>query len=145
MLTSKDWFRRLRSGLPPQRRDGLTPHRGTFTFRVHPEIVGDADASWPRAQGASPIAKTAPASPRGEGPQPAANTVEAEDTGFSLAAPGISWMGGHPVPTVPAGMSALARDTFTPTRPKQSSELFLAALSSCSASSPPSSRNAPMS
>jgi Cdc6-like AAA superfamily ATPase len=153
MLNSKGWFRRFRPRSPPQRRDGATPDRSTF--RVRPEIVGNADVPWPRPQGASPAMTAAAALPSvvaseemtrtgqpaaasrphkaavqpetgagGAKPQTAAGTVEAEETTFTLAAPGAAWTRDRTTPSATTAISGLVRDTFTPTRPKQNSELF---------------------
>jgi Cdc6-like AAA superfamily ATPase len=57
-------------------------------------------------------------------PQPAAGAGEAEETFFTLAAPGASWRRGRQVPNAAPAISGLVRDTFTPTRPKRTAELF---------------------
>src|SRR5579883_1722338 len=53
---------------------------------------------------------------------PAAEATE-ERSAFTLAAPGVSWKRGRPA-LPEGGLSALLRDAFTPTRPKQNASLF---------------------
>jgi Cdc6-like AAA superfamily ATPase len=152
MPASKDWLRRLRSAPSARRRVKPAPDRSTYWVPF--EAAGGADALLPGAQAWSPGAMPATASPLArrngettklvppaaapqvatagepeagagaEKPQPAAGTERADDTVFTLAAPGVSWVRGRPAPIATAGMSALLRDTFTPTRPKQNIELF---------------------
>jgi hypothetical protein len=75
---------------------------------------------------APPVAASAPlaAAAAAVAPETGAGTGMAEDTVFTLAAPGVSWMRGRPAPSGTADAGALVRDTFTPTRPKQDTELF---------------------
>src|SRR5258708_323800 len=148
MRGSKDWLRGV--GPPPAASGQVKPAKDRGPYWEPFEAADGAAASSPGAQAWSPGAMPATASPLArrngettksvppaaapplvatagepearagaEKPQPAAGTVRADDTVFTLAAPGVSWVRGRP-----AGMRALLRDTFTPTRPKQNIELF---------------------
>src|SRR5579883_2189051 len=71
----------------------------------------------PRPSGATP-----PRSP--PAPERAAHGPAAEERpAFTLAAPGVSWKRGRAA-LPEGGLSALLRDAFTPTRPKQNASLF---------------------
>jgi Cdc6-like AAA superfamily ATPase len=84
---------------------------------------GELSKSVPLAA-APPAAATAGEPPAGAPPHAAAGNGKADDTVFTLAAPGVSWIRGRPAPMAAAGTSAALRDAFTPTRPKQDTELF---------------------
>jgi Cdc6-like AAA superfamily ATPase len=75
-----------------------------------------------------PEAKPTPeASPTPATPPAAASTAsasEAEEATFNLSAPGVSWKRSRATPPDSGRASALLRDAFTPTRPKNATALF---------------------
>lgn len=80
--------------------------------------------------GAASPAEPAPRPPRLE-PKPAATrgtesggNEMSETAAFTLAAPGTAWMRTRPSTPESGKLSALLRDAFTPTRPKQAAGLF---------------------
>ena len=87
-------------------------------------------AAAPRPVEASPPSPAPPPDARRESdarPVPAAKprtASEGEQASFTLAAPGVFWKRTRPALPETGRLSALLRDAFTPTRPKQDTALF---------------------
>jgi len=99
---------------PPPSRAGASP----FTIRRAPTV--QLASGSPRPNGAAP--RPAAPAPR-LGPE-GGRREEGENAAFHLAAPGAAWRRGTQSVGEAGQISALLRDAFTPTRPKQNATLF---------------------
>jgi Cdc6-like AAA superfamily ATPase len=102
----------------PGQGSPLAPRPGETTKGVQLAAVPRPFDPAPREPEAIAAAKLQPAAGAGAG------AGEAEEAFFTLAAPGASWRRGRQVPNAAPAISGLVRDTFTPTRPKRTAELF---------------------
>jgi Cdc6-like AAA superfamily ATPase len=104
--------------------NGAAAARSAFAIRRGGAHVQLAPAA-PPARLATPAVP--PPKPSAPTPPPAATAAAAADSeqaDFALAAPGVGWKRSRATPTDAGRVSALLRDAFTPTRPKQNSALF---------------------
>jgi Cdc6-like AAA superfamily ATPase len=130
---------------PPARapREGTRIDRSAFLVR--PEIFRDSESRQPDATRLPPPPPFPAAAPptgnlwrsngikvpvRPNAPETAPSRVDVKDAAadqgasFTLAAPGASWRRARPNLPESGGISALLREAFTPTRPKQTAALF---------------------
>jgi len=97
------------------RRGGAMPVAAARVEAVAPAPAPQPE-SRPHSEAKPFPVESPPGAPAGGG--------ETEQASFNLAAPGISWKRGRPAAVEIGRVSALLREAFTPTRPKQSSALF---------------------